>query len=87
MIQPPLIARAAPIEIALAKSEPGEDAFGLRLDLPIVLVFQFLVRFAAGQLEHRLVAGRRGLLREEADRRALLERDLACIGRGFAEDQ
>ncbi len=41
-----------PREIALAKSEPGENAFCLWLDLPVVLVFELLVRFAAGQLKH-----------------------------------
>ena len=70
-----------PLEIALAKSEAGQDAFRFRLDLPIVLIFQRLVRLAAGQLEDRFFAGRRGLLREVAERDIFLERDFARIGR------
>ena len=70
-----------PREITLAKSEPGEDAFRFRLDLPVVLIFQCLVRLAAGELEDRFFAGRRGLLREVAERDIFLERDFARVGR------
>ena len=40
-----------------------------------------------GQLEHGLIAGRRGFLREKSDRRALLDRDRAGIRRSLAEDE
>ena len=76
-----------PREIALAKSEPGEDAFRFRLDLPVVLIFQCLVRLAAGELEDRFFAGGRGLLREVAERDTFLERDFARVGRCFIENE
>ena len=87
MIQPPLKALAGRAKSLSRKARPGEDAFGFGLDLPIVLIFQRLVRLAAGELEDRFFAGRRGLLRQVAERDIFLERDFARIGRSFIENE
>ena len=76
-----------PREITLAKSEPGEDAFRFRLDFPVVLIFQRLVRLAAGAARGPILRRRRGLLREVAERDILLDRDFARVGRCVIENE
>ena len=76
-----------PVEIRFAKREPGQNLLRLRLDLPIVLRFQFRVGFAAGEFEHRLPARGCGFLREIPERDVFLQRHFSRVRRSLAEQK
>ena len=76
--------------VALAEAEASEDFLRTRLegvvDIPVVVVLGLELAAAGGDLENRLIAGRRAFLGKEAEVRAAFPLDQAFVRLVFAED-
>ena len=76
--------------VALAEAEASENFFRARLegvvDIPVVVVLGLELAAAGGDLENRLIAGRRAFLGKEAEVRAAFPLDEAFVGLVFTED-
>ena len=79
------------VMVALAETEAGENLFGAGLERPIDVVVLVIGRHellaAGGEVQDGLVAGRRALLRQEAEIGAALPTDRAIVWRLLAEDE
>ena len=87
MIQPPLSALAGRAKSLSRKASPARMRFAFGSISQSCSSSSAGVRFAAGQFEDRLLARRRGLLREITERGILLERDLPHIRRSLIENE